>query len=200
MKHPDFTFQLATRIEFGEGYLSHAGVEAKNLGITKAMVIADKGIIACGIVAPIEESLKAEGVDYVIYDQIVPNPRDIHCIAGAEFAREHGIDGMIAIGGGSSMDTAKAVGTLLANGGNIRTWATPAVLEHPIVPLIAVPTTAGTGSEVTFDAVITDTEAHEKLNILDIKIAPKVALVDPTVLKGLPEKVMASTGVEISGR
>lgn len=62
------------------------------------MVIADKGIIACGIVAPIEASLKAEGVDYVIYDQIVPNPRDIHCIAGAEFAREHGIDGMIAIG------------------------------------------------------------------------------------------------------
>ena len=196
MKLPDFTFQLATRIEFGEGYLSHAGAEAKKLGITKAMVIADKGIIACGIVAPIEASLKAEGVDYVIYDQIVPNPRDIHCIAGAEFAREHGIDGMIAIGGGSSMDTAKAVGTLLANGGNIRTWATPAVLEHPIVPLIAVPTTAGTGSEVTFDAVITDTEAHEKLNILDIKIAPKVALVDPTVLKGLPEKVMASTGVD----
>ena len=196
MKLPDFTFQLATRIEFGEGYLSHAGAEAKKLGITKAMVIADKGIIACGIVAPIEASLKAEGVDYVIYDQIVPNPRDIHCIAGAEFAREHGIDGMIAIGGGSSMDTAKAVGTLLANGGNIRTWATPAVLEHPIVPLIAVPTTAGTGSEVTFDAVITDTEAHEKLNILDIKIAPKVALVDPTVLKGLPEKAMASTGVD----
>lgn len=196
MTFSEFSFPLATRIEFGEGYLSHAGAEAKKLGITKAMVIADKGIIGCGIVAPIEESLKAEGVDYVIYDQIVPNPRDIHCIAGAEFAKEHGVDGMIAVGGGSSMDTAKAVGTLLANGGNIRTWATPALLDHPIIPLIAVPTTAGTGSEVTFDAVITDTEAHEKLNILDIKIAPKVALVDPNVLKGLPEKVMASTGVD----
>ena len=191
-----FTFQLATRIEFGEGYLSRAGAEAKQLGITKAMVIADKGILAAGIVRPIEESLRAEHVDYVIYDQIVPNPRDIHCIAGAEFAREHGVDGMIAIGGGSSMDTAKAVGTLLANGGNIRTWATPAVLEHPIIPLIAVPTTAGTGSEVTFDAVITDTEAHVKLNILDLKIAPKVALVDPSVLQGLPEKVMSATGVD----
>ena len=88
------------------------------------------------------------------------------------------------------------VGTLLANGGNIRTWAAPALLENPIIPLIAVPTTAGTGSEVTFDAVITDTEAHEKLNILDLKIAPKVALVDPNVLQGLPEKVMASTGVD----
>ena len=191
-----FTFQLATRIEFGEGYLTRAGAEAKKLGITKAMVIADKGIIACGIVKPIEESLKAEHVDYVIYDQIVPNPRDVHCIAGAEFAKEHQVDGMIAIGGGSSMDTAKAVGTLLANGGNIRTWAAPALLENPIIPLIAVPTTAGTGSEVTFDAVITDTEAHEKLNILDLKIAPKVALVDPNVLQGLPEKVMASTGVD----
>lgn len=192
----NFTFQLATRIEFGEGYLTHAGAEAKKLGITKAMVIADKGIIAAGIVQPIEDSLKAEGVDYVIYDQIVPNPRDIHCIAGAEFAKEHKVDGMIAIGGGSSMDTAKAVGTLLANGGNIRTWAAPALLEHPIIPLIAVPTTAGTGSEVTFDAVITDTEAKVKLNILDLKIAPKVALVDPNVLKGLPEKVMATTGVD----
>ena len=91
-----FTFQLATRIEFGEGYLTRAGAEAKKLGITKAMVIADKGIIACGIVKPIEESLKAEHVDYVIYDQIVPNPRDVHCIAGAEFAKEHQVDGMIA--------------------------------------------------------------------------------------------------------
>ena len=191
-----FTFQLATRIEFGEGYLTRAGAEAKKLGITKAMVIADKGIIACGIVKPIEESLKAEHVDYVIYDRIVPNPRNVHCIAGAEFAKEHQVDGMIAIGGGSSMDTAKAVGTLLANGGNIRTWAAPALLENPIIPLIAVPTTAGTGSEVTFDAVITDTEAHEKLNILDLKIAPKGALVDPNVLQGLPEKVMASTGVD----
>lgn len=196
MKIAPFSFPLATRIEFGEGYLTHAGAEAKKLGITKAMVIADKGIFAAGIVQPIEDSLKAEGVDYVIYDQIVPNPRDIHCIAGAEFAKEHKVDGMIAIGGGSSMDTAKAVGTLLANGGNIRTWATPAVLEHPIIPLIAVPTTAGTGSEVTFDAVITDTEAKVKLNILDLKIAPRVALVDPTVLKGLPEKVMATTGVD----
>ncbi|SFP51810.1 alcohol dehydrogenase [Oscillibacter sp. PC13] len=191
-----FSFPLATRIEFGEGYLTHAGAEAKKLGIKKAMVIADKGIIACGIVKPIEESLRAEHVDYVIYDQILPNPRDIHCIAGAEFAKEHQIDGMIAIGGGSSMDTAKAVGTLLTNGGNIRTWAAPAQLEHEILPLIAVPTTAGTGSEVTFDAVITDTEAHEKLNILDLKIAPKVALVDPNVLQGLPEKVMSATGVD----
>lgn len=192
----NFTFQLATRIEFGEGYLARAGAEAKKLGITKAMVIADKGIIAAGIVKPIEESLRAEQVDYVIYDRIMPNPRDIHCIAGAEFAKKHGVDGMIAIGGGSSMDTAKAVGTLVANGGNIRTWAAPAQLEHPILPLIAVPTTAGTGSEVTFDAVITDTEAHEKLNILDLKIAPRVALVDPNVLQGLPEKVMAATGVD----
>ena len=105
----NFTFQLATRIEFGEGYLARAGAEAKKLGITKAMVIADKGIIAAGIVKPIEESLRAEQVDYVIYDRIMPNPRDIHCIAGAEFAKEHGIDGMIHIGGGSSMEDRKSV-------------------------------------------------------------------------------------------
>jgi len=191
-----YSFQLATRVEFGRGYINNAGIEAKKLGITKVMLIADKGIIGAGLVKPIEDSLKKENVDYVIYDKIVPNPRDIHCIEGAEFGKEHKIDGIIAIGGGSSIDTAKAIGTLITNGGNIRTWSGWGLLKNEIPPMIAIPTTAGTGSEVTFDAVITDTEAHEKLNILDLKIAPKVALVDPEVLLGLPKHVMAACGVD----
>ena len=191
-----YSFGLATRVEFGPGVIHQAGEEANKLGITKAMIIADKGIIEAGIVAPIEESLKEAGIDYVIYDQIVANPRDIHCAAGADFAKEHGADGLIAIGGGSSIDTAKAIGTLITNGKTVQDWCGLDLLEKEIPPLMAVPTTAGTGSEVTFDAVITDTEKHEKLNILDIRIAPKVALVDPEVLLGLPKKMMASCGVD----
>ena len=140
------SFQLATRIEFGSGYINNAGIEAKKLGITKVMLIADKGIIGAGLVKPIEDSLKKEKVDYVIYDKIVPNPRDIHCIEGAEFGKEHKIDGIIAIGGGSSLDTAKAIGTLITNGGNIRTWAGFGLLKNEIPPMIAIPPTAGTGS------------------------------------------------------
>ena len=164
--------------------------------MTKAMLIADQGIIGAGLTAPVEEALQEEGIRYVIYDKIVPNPRDFHCLEGAEFGREHEIDGMIAIGGGSSIDTAKAIGTLMTNGRDIRTWAGLNLLEREIPPLIAIPTTAGTGSEVTFDAVITDTKTHEKLNILDLKIAPKVALVDPQTLLKLPSRTMAACGID----
>ena len=134
---------------------------------------------------------------YALFSDIQPNPPVSAVEAAAALYRREGCDSLVAVGGGSPMDTAKAAAALLARPD--RTLSQLAGLlkvRRPIPPFIAVPTTAGTGSEVTFDAVITDTEAHEKLNILDIKIAPKVALVDPTVLKGLPEKVMASTGVD----
>ena len=191
-----YSFGLATRIEFGAGYLNNAGAEAKKLGIRKAMIVADKGVIGVGLVDPVENALIDEGIEYVIFDHIMPNPRDIHCVEGAEFGLKHNIDGIIAVGGGSSIDSAKAIGTLMTNGGTIRDWAGSDLLKYEIPPLIAIPTTAGTGSEVTFDAVITDTQSSEKLNILDMKIAPKVALLDPQVLLGLPSHIMAACGVD----
>lgn len=191
-----YSFELATKVVFGPGTIEEAGREAKKLGMTKAMIIADQGIIHAGLTAPVEAALLEEDIHFVIYDKIVPNPRDFHCLEGAEFGREHEIDGMIAIGGGSSIDTAKAIGTLMTNGKDIRTWAGLNLLEREIPPLIAIPTTAGTGSEVTFDAVITDTKTHEKLNILDLKIAPKVALVDPQTLLKLPSRAMAACGID----
>ena len=191
-----YTFELATKVSFGQGIIKEAGREAKKLAMTKAMIIADQGIVEAGFLKPIEKGLREEGIEYVIYDQIVPNPRDFHCLEGAEFGSRHQIDGMIAMGGGSSIDTAKAIGTLMTNGKNIRAWAGLNLLEKEIPPLIAIPTTAGTGSEVTFDAVITDTDTHEKLNILDLKIAPKIALVDPEPLLKLPSKIMAACGID----
>lgn len=95
-----YSFELATKVVFGPGTIREAGREAKKLGMTKAMLIADQGIIGAGLTAPVEEALQEEGIRYVIYDKIVPNPRDFHCLEGAEFGREHEIDGMIAIGGG----------------------------------------------------------------------------------------------------
>lgn len=191
-----YSFALATRIEFGVGVINNAGMEAKKLGMKKAMLVADKGVIGAGLVKPIEDALKSEGIDYVIFDNIMPNPRDIHCVEGCEFGKKEKVDGIIAVGGGSSIDSAKCIGTLITNGKTVRDWCGLDLLERDMLPLIAVPTTAGTGSEVTFDAVITDTTTHEKLNILDIRIAPKVALVDPGVLMGLPSHIMASCGVD----
>lgn len=191
-----YSFELPTRIEFGEGVIYDAGKEAKALGAKKVMIVADKGVIGAGLIKPVEESLKAESVNYIIYDNIVPNPRDIHCMEGYEIAKNENVDTLIAVGGGSSMDTAKAIGTLLTHGKTIQDWCGFQLLERKITPLIAIPTTAGTGSEVTPFAVITDTKTHVKLNIFDPKATAVVALIDPSVLLNLPSHIMAATGID----
>ncbi|MDR3363927.1 MAG: iron-containing alcohol dehydrogenase [Clostridiales Family XIII bacterium] len=191
-----YSFALPTRIEFGGGAIEKTGKEAKALGATKVMLVADKGVIAAGLTKAAEESLKKEGLPFIVFDQVVPNPRDIHCEAGYQIAKEAGVDVLVAVGGGSSMDTAKAIGTLLTNGKTVQDWCGFQLLEREITPLIAIPTTAGTGSEVTPFAVITDTATHVKLNIFDPKAAAKVALIDPAVLLKLPSHIMAATGID----
>lgn len=191
-----YSFALPTRIEFGEGIIKTAGIEAKTLGAKKIMLVTDKGVRNAGLTKPIEDSLNDAGLPFIIFDQVVPNPRDIDCHAGFNIAKKEGIDVLIAVGGGSAMDTAKAIGTLLTHGGKVQDWCGFQLLEKEITPLIAIPTTAGTGSEVTPFAVITDTQKHVKLNIFDPKAAAKVALVDPTVLMKLPSHIMASTGID----
>jgi alcohol dehydrogenase len=191
-----FSFALPTRIEFGQGVITTAGAEAAALGASKVMLIADKGVISAGLTLPVMDSLKEKNIPFIVFDKIVPNPRDYDCQEGFEIALKEGVNVLIAVGGGSSMDTAKAIGTLLTHGGKVQDWCGFQLLEREITPLIAIPTTAGTGSEVTPFAVITDTKEHTKLNIFDPKAAARVALVDPTVLLKLPSHIMASTGID----
>ncbi|SFQ16038.1 alcohol dehydrogenase [Oscillibacter sp. PC13] len=191
-----YSFKLPTRVEFGSGVINKVGQEAKALGATKVMIISDKGVINAGLVKPVEESLTAAGIDYMIFDHVVANPRITSCNEGAEIAKAEKVNFLVAVGGGSPMDTAKAIGTLLTHGKTVQDWCGDHLLEREITPLIAIPTTAGTGSEVTPFAVVTDTEAHKKLNIFDDRAAAKVALIDPGVLMNLPSHVMASTGVD----
>ena len=191
-----YSFALPTRIEFGPGISRTAAAEAKAMGATKVLLVAEKGVLNAGLTLAIEEELKKEQLPYAIFDQIVPNPRDVDCAVGWEFAKKEGADVIIAVGGGSSMDTAKAIGVLLTHGGVIQDWCGFQLLQREITPLIAVPTTAGTGSEVTPFAVITDSQQHVKLNVFDPKAAPKVALVDPEMLLNLPSHIMASCGID----
>ena len=191
-----YSFALPTRIEFGEGVIRTVGEEAKALGATKVMLVADKGVISAGLTRTVEDSLKKAGLPFLVYDRIVPNPRDVHCEEACQLGKKEGVDLLVAVGGGSSIDTAKAVGALLTHGKTVRDWCGFRLLERPITPLIAIPTTAGTGSEVTPFAVITDTEEHVKLNIFDPKATAKVALIDPAVLLKLPSHIMAATGVD----
>ncbi len=191
-----FEFKLPTEIRFGRGISAAAGEEAKKLGATKVLIVADKGVINAGITKPVEKSLEYAGIPYIYHDNLNSNPRIWQCEEGYEIAKKEGVDCLVAVGGGTSMDAAKAIGTLLTHGGKVRDWVGFDTLKTRITPLICVPTTAGTGSEVTPDAVITDTDNHVKLDIFDIKVAPWVALVDPDVLMGLPKRIMASTGVD----
>lgn len=191
----DFGFFLPTQIRFGRGVVKEIGDEIKERGLKKPMIITDDGIIKTGIADKVRGYIEAAGLKCTIYDGIVPNPRDYDCDKGAKAALEAGADVLIAIGGGSSMDTAKAMATVMTNGKTSRDW-----FEVPLnvasTPVICIPTTCGTGSEVTFNAVITNTDTHLKGNIFDPKCAPVLAMVDADMIDGLPSSLIASTGVD----
>ena len=192
----NYSFSLPTAIHFGAGVSCKAGSLAKELSASRVLIVADKGVISAGLTKAAEQSIKDEGLYCTYFDKVVPNPRDYHCQEGYEFAKSENIDCIVAVGGGSSMDTAKVIGTLLTHGRKPQDWCGSDKLLKPITPVIAIPTTAGTGSEVTPFAVVNDSETHVKLNIFDAKAAPKAALVDPAMLYGLPDHIMASTGID----
>ena len=192
----NYTFSLPTKIRYGRGIASEVGEEAKLLGASKVLIVAGKNVIASGITRPVEESLKEAGIQFLYHSNLSPNPRIWQAEEGYELAKKEGVDCLVAVGGGTAMDCAKTIGVLLAHGGKVEDWVGVGRLKKRITPLICVPTTAGTGSEVTPDAVITDTDIHFKYDIFDPNIAPWVAMVDPTTIYGAPEKTLASTGMD----
>jgi alcohol dehydrogenase len=192
----NYQFTLPTKVIVERGIAARVSDHLSPYGITKVLILTDRGIKQAGLLERIYRNLSSAGLEYVEYDEIKPNPRDTDCDLAAAFAREHGVDGILAVGGGSVMDTAKAVGVLLTHGGSINDWEGTSVLHKAITPLICVPTTAGTGSEVTFISVITDTKRKIKMGIVDIHIAPKVALLDPELTVSLPAHITASTGMD----
>ena len=191
-----FEFVLPTRIKYGEGVVGEIADVVKELGDKKPLIVTDKGLIAAGIVDRITAVLEANNVEYTVFDGIEPNPRDTTVHKAYEQAKADGNDSLIAVGGGSSMDTAKAVGVLMTNGGKVNDYEGLDMFKNPICHLIAVPTTCGTGSEVTFWSVITDTQRHFKMSLGSPKCAATVALVDPDMVASLPASVIAATGMD----
>ncbi len=124
------------------------------------------------------------------------NPRDVHCLESADVARDLGVALVVGVGGGSAIDTAKCIALLVTNGGHPRDWEDFGALRHDPLPTIAVPTTAGTGSEVSPSAIITDTERRKKMNLFDPRICPDVALVDPDLTLSMPARLTAATGMD----
>lgn len=189
-------FQLPTRVEMGSGVSAQLADRVRELGGSKVFVVTDPGVRAAGLVERLLAPLEEAGVETDVWDTISANPRDYECNNAAEQAIAFETDIVVAIGGGSPMDAAKAVAALITNGGRVQEWEAPRALQETPVPLIAIPTTAGTGSEVTFYAVITDTERKFKMSLLDTRLAPRVALVDPDLTRTLPPGVTAATGLD----
>ena len=192
----NFEFVLPTRIVYGEGSIQKLPEEIEKMNHKKPMIVTDKGLIAAGIAKKITDILESSNIEYAVFDGIQPNPRDTTVTEAAEFAKIKGIDMLIAIGGGSSIDTAKATGVILQEGGVINDYEGLDTVSKPITDLIAIPTTVGTGSEVTFWSVITDTNRHFKMSVGSPLIAAKVAIVDPELVETLPPSAIAATGMD----
>lgn len=192
----NFEFVLPTRIVYGAGCIRQLPDEIRQMKHERPLIVTDKGLIEAGIVKRITDILEEAKIEYEIYDGIQPNPRDTTVMEAARFAEEKKIDMMIAIGGGSSMDTAKAVGVILKEGGEIGDYEGLGKVSEPITDLVAIPTTVGTGSEVTFWSVITDTKRHFKMSVGSPLIAARLALVDPELVETLPPSIVAATGMD----
>lgn len=192
-----FEFVLPTTIKYGADITATLSREVKSFNAESICIVTDKGLIKAGIVDKIIAAMDKEHKDnLLIFDEVMPNPRDTTVQDGYELARRRNVDILVAIGGGSSMDVAKAMAILLENGGTVQDYEGLDTVKGNAVPVIAIPTTVGTGSEVTFFSVITDTKRHFKMSILSTKIAPKVALVDPLLVEDLPTSIVASTGMD----
>ena len=191
-------YQTPTRMVHAIGALSALGDEAKALGLKRPLVVTDQGLVKAGLLDEAKKPLKEKGLDAVVYAEVRANPGIALVDAGARTYKTEKCDGLIAIGGGSSIDTAKGIGVVAVHGGSIvqYEWGKDPIHSR-IPPLIAVPTTAGTGSEVTLWAVITDPDRKIKFNVGGTpNIAAWVALVDPNLTLNLPAGVTAGTGMD----
>jgi choline dehydrogenase len=187
-----------TRVVHGIGALGKLGEEAGALGTSRPLVVTDRGIAGAGILDKAVEALRKEGRDPVVFDEVRANPPIALVDRGAGLYRREGCDGLVGLGGGSSIDTAKGIGVVAVHGGSILDYEYgKKPIERRIPPLLAVPTTAGTGSEVTLWAVITDPDRQIKFNVGGTTtIAPWVALIDPALTVNLPPEVTAGTGMD----
>ena len=191
-----FSFVLPTKIVFGPGCIKNIPEELSSLGIARPLIVTDPGVSAAGVVARVLEVLPGNLV-YKVFDKVEANPKDINVAAGAEAYRAFGADSIIAVGGGSPIDCAKSIGVLSANNApDIKPFEGKNKPSKPLPPLVCVPTTSGTGSELTFSSVITDTKNNYKMTIKNAFTAPRTSICDPELTLSVPPSVTAATGMD----
>jgi len=191
-----FDYHSPTRVVFGPGSLNRLGELARELGDTRVLLVTDPGLEEAGHPQRAMDSIRQAGLEVFLFDGVEQNPTNTHVQAGVEFARPLGIDLIVSVGGGSSMDCAKGINFLLTNGGSMADYKGFGKAKKPMLPSIGIPTTAGTGSEAQSYALIADEKSHMKMACGDRKAAFCVAILDPEVTVSQPAKVTAITGID----
>ena len=191
-----FDFLPLNRVVFGAGALARLGEIARELGGRRALLVTDRGLELAGHPQRAEKYLLEAGLEVVLFDDVKENPTTLHVEAGVARARTTGVDLIVAVGGGSSMDCAKGINFLLTNGGRMADYQGFGKATKPMLPSIGVPTTAGTGSEAQSYALITDESSHLKMACGDKKAAFRVAILDPELTVSQPRGVTAATGID----
>ena len=189
-------FRTTKRILFGPGAVEKIGAEVQLLKAKKVLIVTDPGVIQAGLLESVKTSLQSIGIPFLIFDGVEPDPRIEVVEKSTHVAKKEGIDLLIGFGGGSSLDIAKVTSILLTNPGEIDHFFGIDLVPNPGIPVILVPTTAGTGSEVTPIAILSDTKEKLKKGIVSSTLFPEVAIVDPKLTLGLPPPVTALTGMD----
>ena len=191
-----FEFGIGTRVLYKLGLANELGPVIDELGSQRVFIVADKGVVAAGLLAPVVEGLRDSAEIVGIFDSVPANSSVAKVMEGAEAAIAAQADLIIAIGGGSPLDTAKGIRIVLTNGGHLLDYQGYNVIPAPLTPMIAIPTTSGTGSEVTPFAVILDDDQDLKLSFASRYLVPDVAILDPLLTRSLPPGLTAATGMD----
>ena len=191
-----FDYQPQTRVVFGAGAIKRLGELARELNFRRTLLVADRGLVASGHVAEALTPLREAGIEVVEFHDFDVNPDTEMIEAGRDFAAPLNIESIIALGGGSSLDCAKGINLLLTNGGRMRDYHGYGKATRPLLPMIGIPTTAGTGSEAQTYALISDAQTHVKLACGDRQAAFRIALLDPALTVSQPPEITATSGFD----
>jgi alcohol dehydrogenase class IV len=191
-----FSYELPTKIEFGVGISERVPERVEECGGGRVLLVADPGVLDAGVVDKVTDALEHASIPYFLFSDIEPEPEARSIVDGVQLARSEGCDAVVGIGGGSALDSAKAIAVMLENEGHIRDYAGQNLVPNPGVPMIALPTTAGTGSEVTIWSVISEKEEKVKYGVGSPYMTATIAMCDPELTLTLPPHITASTGID----
>ncbi|GAB6060307.1 iron-containing alcohol dehydrogenase [Desulfonatronum parangueonense] len=193
--HPITKFAIP-EIIFGQGSIRYLAQCARRLGAKRALLVTDQGLIGSGWAGHVMDILRCEDLDYLLFDKVNSNPRDYQVHEGADLYLREKADVIIALGGGSPMDTAKGIGTIAGNGGRIRDYEGANKVMRPLPPMIFIPSNAGSGSDISQFCIITDVERQVKMSIISRSLVPNVSIIDPALLMTKDNNLVVSSAID----